>query len=84
MDLQVDLRWTLDDGQPEPKSEPEQGQEVDPVSVYSPPLIYPEDVPLSRHDLQSADEVLDFGEIFRRFHPMTTIFFLIITTLPTS
>ncbi len=62
MDLQVDLRRTLEDGQPEAESEPEQEQEVDPVSVDSPPLIYPQEAPLSTHDRESADEVLDFSE----------------------
>jgi hypothetical protein len=62
LDLQVDLRRTLEEGQPEAESEPEQEQEVEPVSVDSPPLIYPQEEPLSTHDRQSADEDLDFGE----------------------
>lgn len=56
MDLQVDLRRTLEDGQPEAESEPEQEQEVEPVGVDLPPLIYPQEVPLSTHDRQSTDD----------------------------
>jgi hypothetical protein len=62
MDLQVDLRRTLEEGQPEAESEPEQEQEVEPVSEDLPPLIYPQEAPLSTHDRPSADEDLDFGE----------------------
>src|SRR5487761_1539272 len=60
MDLQVDLRRTLEDGHPEAESEPEQEQQVEPVSMDSPPLIYPQEPTLSTHDHQSADEDLDF------------------------
>ena len=62
MDLQVDLRRTLEDGQPEAESEPEQEQEVEPVGVDSPPLIYPQEASLSTHDRQSTDDDSDFIE----------------------
>jgi len=62
MDLQVDLRRTLEDGQPEVESEPEQEQEVEPVGVDSPPLIYPQEAPLSTYDSQSTDDDFDFIE----------------------
>jgi hypothetical protein len=52
----------LEDGQPEAESEPEQEQQVEPVSEDSPPLIYPQEARLSGHDRESADEDLDFGE----------------------
>ncbi|KAI9507239.1 hypothetical protein F5148DRAFT_981682 [Russula earlei] len=60
MDLQVDLRRTLEDGQPETESEPEQEQDVEPVGADPPPLLYPREAPLSPDDRQSASE--DFGE----------------------
>ena len=53
------MRRTLEDGQPEAESGPEQEQQVEPVSVDSPPLIYPQEPTLSTHDRQSADEDLD-------------------------
>jgi hypothetical protein len=66
MDLQVDLRRTLEDGRPENESEPEQEQEqeqeVSPVGVDAQPLVYPQETPLSRHGLESATEALDFSE----------------------
>jgi hypothetical protein len=66
MDLQVDLRRTLEDGRPENESEPEQEQEqeqeVSPVGVDAQPLVYPQEAPLSTHGLESATEALDFSE----------------------
>ena len=40
----------------------EQEQEVEPVGVDSPPLIYPQDASLSTHDRQSTDDDSDFIE----------------------
>jgi hypothetical protein len=60
MDLQIDLRRTLEDGRPETESEQEQEQEVPPVGVDPQPLIYPQEAPLSTHE--SAAEVVDFSE----------------------
>jgi type II secretory pathway pseudopilin PulG len=64
MDLQVDLRRTLEDGRPEnePELEQEQGREVSPVGVDAEPLVYPQEPPLSTHGLGSATEALDFSE----------------------
>jgi hypothetical protein len=66
MDLQVDLRRTLEDGRPENESEPEQEQEqeqeVSPVGVDAQPLVYPQEAPLSTHGLESTTEALDFSE----------------------
>ncbi|KAH9953134.1 hypothetical protein BC827DRAFT_1273804 [Russula dissimulans] len=66
MDLQVDLRRTLEEGQPDAESEqeqePEQEQDVEAVGADAPPLVYPREAPLSTHDRQSAPEILDdFG-----------------------
>ena len=60
MDLQIDLRRTLEDGRPETESEPEQEQEqeVPPVGVDAQPLIYPQEAPLSTHGRES--EAFDF------------------------
>jgi hypothetical protein len=62
MDLQVDLRRTLEDGRPETESEQEPEQEIPPVGVDAQPLIYPQEAPLSTHGHESAAEVLDFSE----------------------
>ena len=62
MDLQVDLRRTLEDGRPETESEPEQEQEVPPVGVDPQPLVYPREAPLSTRGGESASEVVDFSE----------------------
>ena len=64
MDLQVDLRRTLEDGRPENESEPEQEQEqeVTPAGVDAQPLVYPQEAPLSTHGVESATEALDFSE----------------------
>lgn len=66
MDLQVDLRRTLEDGRPENESEPEQEQEqeqeVSPVGVDAQPLVYPQEAPLSAHGVESATEALDISE----------------------
>jgi hypothetical protein len=59
MDLQVDLRRTLEGGRPETELEPEQGQEVSPVGVDAQPLRYPEEAPLSTCGRESAS---DFSE----------------------
>lgn len=63
MDLQVDLRRTLEDGRPENESEPEQEQEQEQdVGVDAQPLVYPQEAPLSTHGLESATEAFDFSE----------------------
>ena len=64
MDLQVDLRRTLEDGRPENESEPEQEQEQDvsPPDVDAQPLVYPQEAPLSTDGLESATEAFDFSE----------------------
>ena len=68
MDLQVDLRRTLEDGRPENESEPEpqpeqeQEQEASSVGVDAQPLVYPQEAPISTHGLESATEALDSGE----------------------
>ena len=63
MDLQVDLRRTLEDGQPEAEPEadrePNRGQDVEPTGVDTPPLVYPREIPLS---MASADADVDFAE----------------------
>ncbi|KAH9978379.1 hypothetical protein BJV74DRAFT_138951 [Russula compacta] len=70
MDLQVDLRRTLEDGQPETETESgaeQREREAEPVGMEedAPPLIYPREAPLSlsstdgRH--QSVAEALDFS-----------------------
>ena len=75
MDLQVDLRRTLEDGRPENESEPEpeqeqeQEQEVSPVGVDAQPLVYPQEAPLSTHGLGSTTEVLDFSEALPALPP---------------
>jgi hypothetical protein len=63
MDLQVDLRRTLEDGRTENESEPEQEQEqgVSPVGVDAQPLVYPQEAPLSTHGLESATEAFDLS-----------------------
>ena len=58
LDLQVDLRRTLEDGRPETELEPEQEQEV-PPAVDAEPLRYPEEAPLSTRGQESAS---DFSE----------------------
>ncbi|KAH8986083.1 hypothetical protein EDB86DRAFT_2299572 [Lactarius hatsudake] len=59
MDLQVDLRRTLEDGQPEAEPEaeraPDRGQDAEPSRVDVPPLVYPQESPLSVANLASAD-----------------------------
>jgi hypothetical protein len=62
MDLQLDLRRTLEDGRPEVESEPEQEQRVPPVGIDAQPSIYPQEAPLSTHGHESATEALDFSE----------------------
>jgi hypothetical protein len=66
MDLQVDLRRTLEDGRPEnelePEQEQEQEQEVTPAGVDAQPLVYPQEAPLSTYGVESATEALDFSE----------------------
>jgi len=65
MDLQVDLRRTLEDGRPEnePELEQEQEREVSPVGLDAEPLVYPQEPPPSTHGLGSATtEALDFSE----------------------
>jgi hypothetical protein len=61
LDLQVDLRRTLEDGQPEAEPEanrePDRGQDVGPVDT--PLLVYPREIPLST---PSADADIDFSE----------------------
>lgn len=63
MDLQVDLRRTLEDGQPEAEPEaeraPDRGQDVEPTVVNPPPLVYPQESPLSAADLASANADID-------------------------
>ncbi|KAH8978098.1 hypothetical protein EDB92DRAFT_1821859 [Lactarius akahatsu] len=58
MDLQVDLRRTLEDGQPEAEPEaeraPDRGQDVEPTAVNPPPLAYPQDSLLPAADIASA------------------------------
>ncbi|KAH9055240.1 hypothetical protein EDB87DRAFT_1341414 [Lactarius vividus] len=58
MDLQVDLRRTLEDGQPEAEPEaeraPDRGQDVEPTAVNPPPSVYPQESLLSAADLTSA------------------------------
>ena len=56
MDLQVDLRRTLEGGRPETELEPEQGQKVSPVGVDTQPLRYPEEAPLSTRGRESASD----------------------------
>ena len=51
MDLQVDLRRTLE-AEPEADREPDQGQDVEPSAVDdTPPLVYPQESPLSTADV---------------------------------
>ena len=71
MDLQVDLRRTLEDGRPENESEPEpeQEQEVSPVGVDAQPLVYPLEAPLPGHGLESTTEALDFSEVLPALPP---------------
>lgn len=63
MDLQVDLRRTLEDGQPEAEPEadrePDHGQDVEPTGVDTLPLVYPQEPPLSS---ASANADIDFSE----------------------
>ncbi|KAH9028693.1 hypothetical protein EDB85DRAFT_2255334 [Lactarius pseudohatsudake] len=58
MDLQVDLRRTLEDGQPEAEPEAERAP-VEPTAVNPPPLVYPQESLLSAADLASAN--VDIG-----------------------
>ncbi|KAI9451124.1 hypothetical protein BJY52DRAFT_130832 [Lactarius psammicola] len=66
MDLQVDLRRTLEDGQPEAEPEadrePDRRQDVEPSRVDTPPLVYPQESPLSAADRASANADVDFSE----------------------
>ena len=78
MDLQVDLRRTLEDGRADNESEPEQEpqeqeqeqeQEVFPVGVDAQPLVYPHEAPLSTHGPESTTEALDFSEALPALPP---------------
>ncbi|KAI0250444.1 hypothetical protein BJV78DRAFT_1283231 [Lactifluus subvellereus] len=62
LDLQVDLRRTLEEGQPENEPQPEREPQAEPVGVDVPPSIYPREAPSSTNDQSSANAVSDFGE----------------------